>query len=83
MFGEEDVINERAYTTSVKCITATGSVYCIKSEEFFQRLGRDEKTWRKIVERIRQKDIETKRKVKKLTVYNHKSLMDSLNKMYK
>lgn len=34
MFGEEDVITERNYTTTLKCLTANGAVYCIKADEF-------------------------------------------------
>jgi hypothetical protein len=53
MFGEEDVINERNYTTTMKCLTANCIVYCIKKEEFLHKLGRDEKTWSSITSRIK------------------------------
>jgi len=68
MFGEEDTINERNYTTTMRCLTANAIVYCIRAEEFFQRLGRDEKTWKLITQRIRDKDVQTKKKVKQLAI---------------
>ena len=32
MFGHEDVMNSRNYTTTIKCISNDAKVYCIKAE---------------------------------------------------
>ena len=45
MLGQEDVINERNYTTSVKCLSAEGALFSIKRQEFIHKLGNDERTW--------------------------------------
>ena len=64
MFGEEDVINERYYTTTVRCISAGGSVYRITSEEFFSKFRGHRSTWRTIVDHALEKDQNTKSKIK-------------------
>lgn len=48
MFGHEDVLNNRNYTTTVKCISNHASIYCCKAEEFFNIINRDERS-RKIL----------------------------------
>ena len=45
LVGQEDVMSNRPYTTSVKCVSGRGVVYCIKAEEFNIRLCKDEKAW--------------------------------------
>ena len=65
MIGEEDVLNDRNCTTTVKCISTTAEVFCIKAEEFMIKLGRDDKTWKTITNRVISKDEETKMKIKK------------------
>ena len=60
MFGQEDVLGDRNYTTSVKCITNTGSLYWIKNSEFLNKLQKDDRTW-KLIERVNyQNDVRTK-----------------------
>ena len=61
MFGEEDVIRERNYTTTVKCTSTVATLFVIKVDEFFLRFQRDEKTWKIITQRIMNKDEETKK----------------------
>ena len=60
MFGEADVTNLRAYTTSVKCISSSAVVYCIKSEVFLIKFGKDEKTWKMLIDRILKRDHQIK-----------------------
>jgi hypothetical protein len=38
MFGEEDILSNRFYTTSVACKSEIGSLFCIKDTEFFRKL---------------------------------------------
>ena len=64
MFGEEDAINDRQYTTSVTCISGNATVYCIKTEEFIQKFRQNESTWKLIEERIDDKDTETIMKIR-------------------
>ena len=50
LIGQEDVMNSRHYTTTVKCISDKAVLYGIKAEEFNFRLGRDEKAWRALAD---------------------------------
>lgn len=45
MFGHEDVLNSRNYTTTIKCISNDAKVFCVKAEEFTHRMSRDDVTW--------------------------------------
>ena len=56
MFGEEDVIRERPYTTSVTCKSNTGSVFCWKSTEFFRRMKSNEESWKYVKRQSRAKE---------------------------
>ena len=67
IFGQEDVINMREYTTSVKCLSTNASVYCIKSDEFFARLSKDDKTWNQIIDLSYAKDLRSKKYINKVT----------------
>ena len=60
MFGQEDVLGDRNYTTTVKCITNTGSLYWIKNSEFLNKMQKDDRTW-KLIESVNfQNDVRTK-----------------------
>jgi hypothetical protein len=50
VMGFEDVILKRAYTTTVRCISTTGSLYAIKSEDFEQKMKKSEKTWNALID---------------------------------
>lgn len=56
MFGEEDVINGRCYTTTVRCSSMSAIVYSIKAKEFIHKLYKDEKTFKQINEMVIAKD---------------------------
>ena len=49
MFGEEDVLSHRNYTTTVKCVSNSGDVFCIKNDEFFRKLKTNQQSWKIIV----------------------------------
>lgn len=72
MFGEEDVVNNRKATTSVICISTEAQVYCIKADEFMQKMSvqNNEKTWKMIFDRVMDKDHTTKKKIKS-TIVNY------------
>ena len=68
MFGDEDIINNRHYTTTVRCLSTTASLYCIKAEEFISRFGKDDRTWTMVVERAYKRDQATKTKIKNCVI---------------
>ena len=47
MFGHEDIVAGRNYTTSVACQTLNGSLYSITAKEFVNKFN--QQTW-KIIE---------------------------------
>ena len=56
MFGEDDAMGDRNYTTTVRCLSTMGKVYCIKADEFILRFGKDERTWNIFIDKCREKD---------------------------
>jgi len=64
MFGNEDVLNARNYTTTVKCLSNEASLYKIKAEEFTHRMSRDDNTWRMLKSLSSTKDHTTIGKIK-------------------
>lgn len=64
MLGEEDVVNNRNYTTTVKCLSTSATLLAIKADEFIIKFGKDNSTWKQVVERVYCKDLETKSKLK-------------------
>ena len=63
MLGQEDVINERNYTTTVKCLSTEGALFSIRTEEFVHKLGSDERVWNIIKGINVQKAENTKMKI--------------------
>jgi hypothetical protein len=62
--GLEDALKQRAYTHSMKCVSAIGSVYRVRLEDFNVKMQRDEKTWQLIKKIADQKDEITIDKIK-------------------
>mgnify|MGYP006122256283 CR=1 FL=1 len=58
MIGFNDVIDNRAYATSLKCISSQGVVLAIKSEEFINKMQSSVTTWRKLLKLAEEKDKE-------------------------
>lgn len=61
LFGEEDIINEnlgpnRCYTSTVKCISSTAQVYCMKQDEFLRKFKINKESWKVINEVALQKE---------------------------
>lgn len=48
IFGQEDVLSNRNYTTSVQCVSMNAAVYCMKAEEFNYRMAKDERVWKSL-----------------------------------
>ena len=66
MFGEEDVLVERPYTTSVTCMSNTGSCYAMKSSEFFRKLKGNEESWKAIKRYSKTKEKDLLARIKKI-----------------
>ena len=64
LIGTEDVINQRNYSTTIKCTTTSGSLYTLKTEDFHFWIGKNEKTMKMIKELSNEKDQITKKKIK-------------------
>ena len=71
IFGNEDVLYGRNYTTSVRCLSSDAQVYCIRAEEFNHRFSRDDTTWKMLLSHTSFKDSATVRKIKNNIVTDH------------
>ena len=49
MFGEEDILSNRNYSTTVVCKSSIGDVFCIKNAEFYRKLKINIESWKIIV----------------------------------
>ena len=56
MIGEEDVIANRPYSTTVKCVSSVGHVLAINADEFYARFSKDERSWTKFIQNCQEKD---------------------------
>ena len=72
MFGNEDVLYGRNYTTSVRCLSTDALVYCIKAEEFNHRFSRDDTTWKMLLSHTSSKDSATVQQIKNNIVTDRK-----------
>ena len=52
VFGEEDVLNNRKYSTTVKCLSHEATCFQIKAEEFNYRMSKDKETWAYLKKKI-------------------------------
>ena len=46
ILGDEDVFSNRAYTTTVRCVSGSGALYTCKGDEFYKLVRSDEKSWK-------------------------------------
>lgn len=69
MVGQEDAINQRNYTISVKCLTNDASIYMIEASKFIEKISRDEQSWKMILRQSLNKDICTKKQIKDTFFY--------------
>lgn len=49
MIGEEDLILQVPYSTSVVCKSTDGLLFVMKSVDFFRKLKSNEESWRVIM----------------------------------
>ena len=61
--GIEDVLNDRNYTTTVRCLTNDAIIYTLTTEDFFFWIGKNERTLGILQEVIFNKDSATKAKI--------------------
>ena len=58
ILGEEDIIKERCYSTSVQCFSQTGELYCISLEDFHKFIkNTDMETWMMLERNALQKEL--------------------------
>lgn len=69
MFGQEDVINQREYSTTVRCLSSEASVFSISADKFIEKLSRDEKTWKMLISHSFNKDMNTRKQIKDTTFF--------------
>ena len=55
-FGEEDVMAERNYTSSVRCISKTAEVFCMKFDEFMRKFKGNKESWKIFQENAMEKE---------------------------
>lgn len=66
LIGAEDVINNRNYSTTIKCTTTKGSLYTLKTEDFHFWISKNERTMKIMREMSLEKDLQIKLKIKKM-----------------
>jgi hypothetical protein len=76
MFGDDDVVQERPYTSTVVCRSNQGTVFCIKSHEFFRKLRSNEECWKIILNQVRNKEKQIGRRMNKLDYVFHKEAVN-------
>ncbi|CDW72825.1 UNKNOWN [Stylonychia lemnae] len=75
LLGEEDVISQRHYTTSVTCKSNFGEVYCIKNTDFIKKLKANSESWKIVLLMSMAKEkaiFDRVKKIKKLIRKNQK-----------
>lgn len=81
IFGEEDFVNGRNYTTTVKCCSNTATVFMIKSCEFSKNFQKDSVTWDIILKNVRAKDNHTVMKIQSIATRNYTECKQSEKKL--
>jgi hypothetical protein len=57
LFGFEDVENMRNNLSDVKCISETGSLFCMTAREFIARFSKDERAWEELKSISKESDM--------------------------
>ena len=63
LFGEEDALQDRKYTTTVVCLSGKGALFCIKKTEFLNKFFKDDKSYDEIKRGILVKDQKTRKEI--------------------
>ena len=50
------MVNERPYSVSVKCLSKTADVFCMKADEFLRKLKPNKESWKIILENVTKKE---------------------------
>ena len=56
IFGHDDVVNDRCYTTSVKCVSNNCQLYVISAHEFYHKLKKDDTCWKNLTSLVSDND---------------------------
>jgi hypothetical protein len=60
-------MGKRMRTTTARCVSSTGSLYAIKSEEFLSKMSKDSYTWKHLTTDASGNDTSLKAVIKKAT----------------
>ena len=78
MLGQEDVILQRTFTTSVVCMSPSGSMYYIEKNDFFEKLKKNQTVWNQIMQASQVKNQATITKIKR-AVNDNQQMTDYFN----
>ena len=56
IFGHEDIMNQRNYTTSVKSVSNDSELYCCSANDFHYFMHKDDRTWGKLTKMVTSRD---------------------------
>lgn len=68
IFGHEDVLYDRNYTTTAKCISNTGVYYTCKAEEFRNLINKDDRSWKILTNVCQAKNSHMQTKIRKAAI---------------
>lgn len=46
MFGEDDVVLSRPYSSTITCRSNQGVIFCMKDQEFFRKIKVNDECWK-------------------------------------
>lgn len=72
-------MTNRNHSTTVKCLSTNGSLFCINKNEFISKFCRDDKTWKLLGEMSVVMDIKSKSKVRQAKKSTDFNFVSSLN----
>ena len=61
-------MNDRNYTTTVKCVSNRASIYICKAEEFYNMIKRDDKSWKILADETFDRDTKLISNIRKASV---------------
>jgi len=64
MLGQDDIINDRNYTTSARCMSGTGTLFIMQSQDFIKFIKRDRRSMRNFGEVSTERDALTQDKLR-------------------
>ena len=79
MFGDDDLVFERPYSSTLICRSNVGVVFCMRACEFFKKLRGNDDCWKLILKQVEVKEKETIARMRKLDRIFHEEIKDGIN----